>query len=74
MIEMATGKPPFASSDYSVLLQMVKLSDTPEVASFSPQFNDLVGRLLEKNPAKRLTWDQMKKHAWWDTPLEALPA
>ena len=30
----------------------------------SPQFKDLIGRILEKNPKKRITLEQIKQHPW----------
>ena len=35
----------------------------------SPEFQDLILRLLDKNPAMRLSWRGMCEHCFWQTPL-----
>jgi hypothetical protein len=32
------------------------------VADFSADFNDLIGKLLEKDPIKRINWEELKDH------------
>jgi serine/threonine protein kinase len=41
----------------------------PKVPRFSEEFHDLAKRLLEKDPVERITWDELKKHPWWKTPV-----
>ena len=36
-----------------------------ELSNFSEDFNDLVRRLLEKDPARRITWHELKAHPFW---------
>lgn len=36
-----------------------------EVKGYSPEFNDLVGRMLDKNPATRIKWLEVVAHPWW---------
>jgi serine/threonine protein kinase len=66
MFEMATGKPPFCSSSLKALIQMILEADTPVVEGFSAQFNDLVSKLLQKDPIKRMCWEELKEHPFWD--------
>lgn len=32
---------------------------------FSSLFNDLLKRLLEKDPVKRIPWEHLRKHPFW---------
>ena len=65
MFEMATGKPPFATTSLKNLIQMILETDTPSVPGFSAEFNDLVSKLLEKDPIKRITWPELRRHPFW---------
>ena len=40
------------------------------VKQFSPEFNDLVLKILQKDPVNRIWWDELKKHSWWTTPVK----
>ena len=42
-------------------------------ADASPDFQDLISQLLDKNPATRLTWTAMCEHPFWQTPLPQRP-
>ena len=39
---------------------MIIQADFPRVDGFSIEFNDLLRRLLEKDPIKRITWEELK--------------
>jgi len=56
LFELATGKPPFCSSSLKNLIKMILEAETPRVAGFSAEFNDLISKLLEKDPIKRINW------------------
>ena len=62
---MATGKPPYAATGLKDLIAEIAEKDVPEVEGFSPLFNDLIKRLLEKDPAKRIYWEHLRKHPFW---------
>ncbi len=39
----------------------------------SPEFQDLVSRLLDRSPSSRLTWAELCTHPFWGaSPLEQL--
>ena len=38
-------------------------------ADVSVAFEDLVTRLLDKNPATRIGWDELPQHPFWESPL-----
>lgn len=62
LFELATGKPPFSTQSLKDLIAMIVQSDFPRVDGFSLEFNDLLKRLLEKDPIKRINWDELKNH------------
>jgi serine/threonine-protein kinase ULK4 len=65
LYELATGKPPFAATGLKDLIQEIAEKETPVVEGFSPLFNDLIKRLLEKDPVKRIYWEHLRKHPFW---------
>ena len=65
MYEMATGKPPFSTNSLKDLIQMIVQQDFSKVDGYSSEFNDLLKRLLEKDPIKRINWDELKSHSFW---------
>jgi serine/threonine protein kinase len=66
---LATGKPPFSATGLKDLIQQICESETPKVEGFSPVFNDLLGRLLEKDPVKRIYWEHLRKHPFWNKEI-----
>ena len=67
LYELAAGKPPFSSNSLKDLIAMVVDSDIPlplEVPC-SPDFIDLLKRLLEKDPIKRINWEEIRVHPFW---------
>lgn len=62
---MATGKPPFCTNSLKDLIALIVSSDFPRVEGFSVEFNDLLKRLLEKDPIKRINWEELKAHSFW---------
>lgn len=62
LFELATGKPPFCTNSLKDLIQLIVTSDFPRVEAFSIEFNDLLRKLLEKDPLKRINWDELKTH------------
>ena len=65
LYELATGKPPFAATGLTDLITQICEQEAPEVEGFSPLFNDLLKRLLEKDPVKRIYWEHLRKHPFW---------
>jgi serine/threonine protein kinase len=62
---MATGKPPFYTASLKDLIQKIVTEDIPVVSGFSAEFNDLVRKLLHKDPVYRINWEEIKNHPWW---------
>lgn len=69
LYELATGKPPFAATGLKDLIQEICEKETPQVEGFSPLFNDLIKRLLEKDPVKRIYWEHLRKHPFWNKEI-----
>jgi serine/threonine-protein kinase ULK4 len=65
LYELATGKPPFAATGLKDLITEICEKEIPPVEGFSPLFNDLLQRLLQKDPAKRIYWEHLRKHPFW---------
>ena len=68
MMEMATGKPPFYTNSLKELIQKIVVQEVQPVSGFSSEFNDLVQKMLQKDPVNRINWDEVKNHPWWTTP------
>jgi serine/threonine protein kinase len=71
MIEMATGKPPFYTNSLQELIQQIVVQEVPVVPKFSDEFNDIIKKMLQKDPVNRINWDEIKRHPWWTTPIKS---
>ena len=65
LYELATGKPPFCTSSLKDLITLIVESEFPKVDGYSPEFNDLLKKCLEKDPLKRINWEELKNHEFW---------
>lgn len=65
LFELATGKPPFCTNSLKDLLTMIQRDNISPVDGFSKEFNDLISKLLEKDPIKRINWEELRSHAFW---------
>ena len=65
LYEMATGLPPFKASGLQQLITEIQTRPTDPISGASPLFTDLLGRLLEKDPVKRISWEHLRKHPFW---------
>ncbi|XP_073088594.1 serine/threonine-protein kinase ULK4 isoform X3 [Manis javanica] len=71
LYEMFSGKPPFLESS-SELIEKIFCEDPlppiPKDSSLPKASSDLIsllGGLLQKNPQKRLTWEDLLQHSFW---------
>eukprot|EP01099_Mayorella_cantabrigiensis_P002143 TRINITY_DN1941_c0_g2_i2.p2 TRINITY_DN1941_c0_g2~~TRINITY_DN1941_c0_g2_i2.p2 ORF type:complete len:134 (-),score=32.23 TRINITY_DN1941_c0_g2_i2:213-614(-) len=75
MFEMLTGLPPFYSQDVQQMYSKIMKAKLIIPDSISPEAKDLLVKLLERNPDKRLTDpSSIKAHPWfsvidWDKLL-----
>ena len=59
LYEMATGKQAFPSNKLQTLINEVNTLTPARVPTFSDSFHDLLYKLLEKDPIKRISWEQL---------------
>ena len=80
LYELAVGNPPFVSNNFEELVEMIIWEDVPlshrrtleksnSQVTLSPQFQDLLHGLLQKQPQHRLKWTEVLKHPFWDSRL-----
>lgn len=77
LYECFVGRPPFVNPSFNQLVESILHGDyTPmtsgTVSPISPEFEDLVRRLLDKNPATRMTWVAMLTHPFWKFTMAPL--
>jgi serine/threonine-protein kinase ULK4 len=81
LYELAAGRPPFSSNSLKDLITMIVDGEVPlplpplettaaanqgaSSSTYTTEFNDLLKRLLEKDPTKRMGWDDIKTHPFW---------
>jgi serine/threonine-protein kinase ULK4 len=70
--ELASGRPPYISSNFKTLLDEIMHAPPPQHPKFSPAFNDLLARCLAKDPASRLSLSEVLKHPFWDVKFPSL--
>eukprot|EP00505_MAST-04D_sp_SCG-Rhode-Island_P000991 Stramenopile-MAST_4_protein_991 len=80
LYELAVGSPPFVSSNFEDLVEMIMYSPAPlaneqimekskDHVTLSRQFRNLLSGLLEKAPEDRLSWNEVLQHPFWDARL-----
>eukprot|EP00899_Mesostigma_viride_P011673 jgi/Mesvir1/20506/Mv12390-RA.3 len=73
MYECCAGRPPFVSSSFTQLVTSILTDPPPPLAhGVSPEFSDLVMRLLTKDVESRITWDELLTHRLWKVKPERL--
>ena len=63
--ECFTGKPPFQHESFHDLVKHILNVEPAPLHCKDSHFEDLVMRLLDKNPATRISWVQMLTHPFW---------
>jgi serine/threonine-protein kinase ULK4 len=71
LFEMASGKPPFYTSSLKALIQMITTDPVPQIPELSFELNDIIQKLLLKDPLQRPTWSEIRAHPVW---LSSSPA
>ena len=70
--ECFTGRPPFENPSFHELVSSILNADPSPLHSDDTHFIDLVSRLLDKNPATRMSWVEMLTHPFWRFSLSPL--
>ncbi|XP_060241026.1 serine/threonine-protein kinase ULK4 isoform X3 [Meriones unguiculatus] len=75
--EMFSGTPPFFSDSVSELMEKILYEDplppVPKDSSFpkaSSELINLLDGLLQKDPQKRLSWEEVLQHPFWKDALQ----
>ncbi|CAM6127262.1 unnamed protein product [Calypogeia fissa] len=74
MYECFAGRPPFVSNSFTQLVNSI-LNDSPPPLRGNPtrDFENLVRRLLVKDPSKRIQWAELRDHAFWRHKFQVVP-
>ncbi|XP_051053520.1 serine/threonine-protein kinase ULK3 isoform X3 [Phodopus roborovskii] len=75
LYEALFGKPPFASRSFSELEEKIRSNrviELPLRPQLSPDCRDLLQRLLERDPSRRISFQDFFAHPWVD--LEHMPS
>eukprot|EP00250_Pteridium_aquilinum_P022940 c25934_g1_i1 orf=3-2966(-) len=73
MYECYAGRPPFVSNSFTQLVNSILSDPTPCLqGNPSKELQDLVARLLTKDPAKRLQWSELCQHSFWRAKMKLL--
>uniref|UniRef100_A0A7S0S6G9 Protein kinase domain-containing protein n=1 Tax=Chlamydomonas leiostraca TaxID=1034604 RepID=A0A7S0S6G9_9CHLO len=72
LYEAAMGRPPFLNSSFNQLVQEILNKEPAPIPGASPEFSDLIMRLLDKNPATRIGWRELVNHPFWQAKLQWL--
>ncbi|KAJ3322119.1 Map microtubule affinity-regulating kinase [Boothiomyces sp. JEL0866] len=59
-----TGQPPFVGATISKLYEQVKALSYPILPKFTPTFIHLLQRIFVKDPAERISMDDLRNDAW----------
>lgn len=65
LFAMVIGRLPFQDSNIQRLAQKIVYSQPQFSPNASPEVQDLLSRLLEKDPAKRITIPEIYEHPWF---------
>lgn len=79
--ELAAGRPPFHTTSFQQIRQLALREPMPLVPGISANLQSLLASLLRKSPLDRISWPDIRAHAFWQSELpgiaqdvESLPA
>mmetsp|Transcript_32349 Transcript_32349/g.58745 ORF Transcript_32349/g.58745 Transcript_32349/m.58745 type:complete len:717 (-) Transcript_32349:165-2315(-) len=64
LYEMMVGRPPFQSTNHTMLIERILRIAINFPVTLPPPVVDLVSRLLQQDPARRMPLDQVLRHPW----------
>eukprot|EP00743_Colponemidia_sp_Colp-15_P010085 GILK01011076.1.p1 GENE.GILK01011076.1~~GILK01011076.1.p1 ORF type:complete len:1302 (+),score=266.67 GILK01011076.1:471-3908(+) len=74
LYELGTGRPPFVSTSFQELTNMIFYTEPRMKDSWSSELKQLLAGLLQKDPSKRITWNQVLNHPFFgNRPFPNLP-
>lgn len=70
--EMLVGRTPFKAKNIFDLMRQIEKKDIklPKDINVSEECEDLLIKLLKKNPDERITWDDFFKHSWLESEFK----
>ena len=71
LFALVCGYLPFEDANTNVLYKKILSGDYKAPKWISAEVRDLIGRILETNPAKRITMEEIRAHAWYQTVEES---
>lgn len=71
LFAMVCGFLPFEDQDTPTLYEKIKLGKYRLPKHVSEDFKDILSKILEVDPSKRFTIDEMRNHRWWK--LHSMP-
>ena len=83
LYEALAGRTPFAGPNLSAILRAAVRGDFPPLPpGVSAECRELVGQLLQPDPQRRISLEQLMAHPWfqgglapaWERPLSSLPS
>jgi len=72
LYECHTGRPPFVNPSFNELVRSILHSEPAPPKGASTSFADLLRRVLDKNPATRMSWLEMLTHPFWRFSLRPM--
>ncbi|CAI2366337.1 unnamed protein product [Moneuplotes crassus] len=67
LFEFLTGKPPFNSNSLNNLIKLITEDPTPvHLLRCSQELKDMISLMLEKDPADRITWEELIESPYWE--------
>mmetsp|Transcript_9423 Transcript_9423/g.28450 ORF Transcript_9423/g.28450 Transcript_9423/m.28450 type:complete len:462 (-) Transcript_9423:182-1567(-) len=70
LYRMLVGELPFQGSNMPQLVIALERGNVKYPASLGPEATDLLKKLLEKSPARRITFAEVKRHPWFTKDYE----
>ncbi|SPO42242.1 uncharacterized protein PSFLO_07725 [Pseudozyma flocculosa] len=61
---MVVGRLPFDKDNFFEMYEAIKAEEPEYPSHLSPELKDLLQKLLRKDPEKRITIDEMRRHPW----------
>ena len=71
LYQLSVGDNPFKATTLEQLTWMLTTQEIsfPSKPALSPPLKDLIVRLLQKNPFKRISWEEFFVHPWFGEPI-----
>eukprot|EP00198_Chlamydomonas_reinhardtii_P009635 XP_001698972.1 predicted protein [Chlamydomonas reinhardtii] len=72
LYECSMGRPPFLNSSLNQLIHEILNNEPQPITGASAEYQEMISRLLDKNPATRIKWRELCAHPFWQVRLPTL--